>query len=229
MKTIAVIGQKGGPGKTTVCENLAVAAAAAGERVTLVDLDPQSTAADWGDRREAGGDPAAADNPLVQSAQAARLPKLLEAAKRTGTTLVILDTPPHSAEISIAAARAASLVLVPVRPSIKDLGTLPAVRDMLATAGRPRALVVLNGVPPKDSRRHAEAAEVARSHGFEVAPIVWRTRNPFADAAAPGLGVTEFEPAGACAAEVLELLRYITAKPASRKANQPTNRADAHP
>ncbi len=42
MKTIAVVNQKGGCGKTTVSINLASALAEAGQRVLLVDMDPQS-------------------------------------------------------------------------------------------------------------------------------------------------------------------------------------------
>jgi chromosome partitioning protein len=42
MKTIAVVNQKGGCGKTTVAINLASAMAEAGKRILLVDMDPQS-------------------------------------------------------------------------------------------------------------------------------------------------------------------------------------------
>ncbi len=41
MRTVAVINQKGGVGKTTTAANISFALAASGRRVTVLDLDPQ--------------------------------------------------------------------------------------------------------------------------------------------------------------------------------------------
>lgn len=51
MYTLTLIAQKGGTGKTTLAINLSVAAEASGGRAALVDLNPQASAAAWGDHR----------------------------------------------------------------------------------------------------------------------------------------------------------------------------------
>ena len=52
MKTLAILSQKGGTGKTNTAVNLAVASHLAGHRTAVIDLDPQASAAKWGDRRD---------------------------------------------------------------------------------------------------------------------------------------------------------------------------------
>ena len=91
MQTIALISQKGGAGKTTLAIALAVTAEREGLTSVLVDLDPQASAAQWSDLREA-------ETPVVTCTPAARLTSVLKAAQDAGAGLAVLDTAPHAAE-----------------------------------------------------------------------------------------------------------------------------------
>lgn len=200
MKVIAVIGQKGGCGKTTTTENLAVVAAVRGLSVAIIDLDSQATAAKWGDRRES-------ENPVVVSAQVSRLRHVMDAAKKQQTQLLLIDTQARTSESSIEAVKVADLVLMPVRPEINDIETLPALRDVLALAGNPRAFVVMNEVPSQGGYHH-EAQAAAEKMGFEVCPIVLGHRRAFSNAPKAGLGVVEYEPGGKAAQEMMDLYKF---------------------
>jgi len=50
---VAILNQKGGAGKTTLAVHLATALALTGQRVLLVDADPQHSALDWQASRQA--------------------------------------------------------------------------------------------------------------------------------------------------------------------------------
>ena len=146
MEVIAVIAQKGGTGKTTLAISLAVAAQRAGRTAAIVDLDPQATASNWGDRREA-------DSPAIVSAHPVRLAQVLKAAEEGGADLVVIDTPPRAERAAMEAAKASDLVLVPCRPSIFDLETISTTLELLAAVGSKPVAGVLNGVPPRGTKR----------------------------------------------------------------------------
>jgi chromosome partitioning protein len=203
MHTIAIVGQKGGTSKTCLCQNLGVAASRDNQSVAIIDLDPQTTATNWGDRREA-------DTPSVVSCQVARLRFVLEEARTIGIGWALVDTPGKNAEATVEAAKAADLVLIPVQPNINDLETLPALRDLLRIAGDKPAVVIVSSAPPQGDR-HIQAADTATRWGFVACPVTIFRRAAFSDAPLEGLGVQEYEPNGKAAEEVTHLYRYTLA------------------
>lgn len=202
MKILAIIGQKGGSGKTTTALGLAVAAVKAGQRVAVIDLDPQATAANWGDRR------ADKENPAVVSCQAARLVQVLEAAQAQGVQLAIIDTPGKSSDTATRAAKAANRVLLPIQPHLFDIETLESVTEILGLAGKPPAAVVVNRAPVQ-GKRHDDTREALVRMGYEVAPVVLFNRAAHGDATNGGQAASEYEPKGKAAQEMSGLYDYI--------------------
>ena len=201
MKTIALIAQKGGTGKTTLALSMAVAAEQAGDTAVVIDLDPQATACKWSDRRKA-------DTPLVVDAQAPRLAKALKAAEGRGVDLVIVDTPARSETASLEAAKLADLVVIPCRPQIYDLETVPTSRELIAFAGDAPAVVVLNAVPPRGSRAD-QTRKALIGIGLPVCSPTLGHRAAFGDAATQGLVALEYQPCSKAARESIQVYKYI--------------------
>jgi chromosome partitioning protein len=168
----------------------------------VIDLDPQATAANWGDRREDK------ESPAVVSCQAARLSQVLEAAKAQGVQLAIIDTPGKSSDTATRAAKCANRVLLPIQPHLFDIETLESVAEILGMAGKPPASVVVNRAPVQ-GRRHEDAQEELTRMGYEIAPVVLFQRAAHADASNMGQAASEYEPKGKAAQEMAELYNYI--------------------
>ena len=200
MKTVAIISQKGGAGKTTLSVHLATAAALSGHSAAIIDLDPQGTAASWGDRRRA-------DAPEVVSGQAARLGVLIEAAQGNGANLLILDTAPNADQTALRAAQLADLVLIPCRAATFDLEAIQATLTLAELAKKP-SYVVLNAIPPR-SGIGREAAEGLTAQGARVAPAMLSQRAAFAHGVIDGRTAQEFEPDGKAAEEVEALYTWL--------------------
>ena len=127
MLTISLIAQKGGVGKTSIARCLAVAFERSGTTSAILDMDPQGSATAWGNRREAA-------HPEVIATVVSCLDNTLGVAQGA-VEVVIIDTPPKNAEVAIAAVRVSDLVIIPCRPQIDDIETLPATRQVLDIVG----------------------------------------------------------------------------------------------
>lgn len=219
MHTIAIISQKGGAGKTTVAVNLAIEAERGGISAAIIDLDPQASAMGWGDSRER-------EAPAVVSAQASRLTHVLETARSNGAGLAIIDTAPHSESASLAAARAADLILIPCRPAILDLRAISQTIELARLAGRPAA-VILNSVPSRGTLA-LEAEAAIEGYEIDIAPVHLGQRAAFVHSLTNGLTAQEIDPEGKAAREIKRLFRWMTQQldaTYDRQKNQPVRSA----
>jgi chromosome partitioning protein len=206
MYVVALLSQKGGGGRTSLTVSLATAAEEVGLEALIVDLDPQATACKWGDRRTV-------EAPIVIDAQPARLANALAKAREGGIKLVLIDTPPRSAEAALAAAKLADLIVMPIRPQMYDLETIPNTLELIATASAGRSspiptIAVLNGVPSRGNR-HEQARDGLIGMGLAVCEHTVGHRAAFGDAAALGLSVLEHDKLGRAAEEVREVYRAV--------------------
>lgn len=202
MKTLLLLSQKGGAGKTTLASNLAVAAVADRHTTAIIDLDPQASATGWGDSR---GEEA----PTVVSIQPARLGKVLDTAQSQGVNLAILDTAPHSENAALTAARAADLILIPCRPAIFDLRAIENSIDIIKLAGKEKsAFIVFNATPPKGNLTQDAIAAVSH-YGCPVCPVHVVERVDFVHSLTGGQAASEYQPKGKAAAEIQQLYKWL--------------------
>jgi chromosome partitioning protein len=202
--TVAIIGQKGGSGKSTVAVGLAVAAAQAGHTVVVIDTDPQTSIMNWKDRRTA-------DNPMVISVQASRLTKTVEAARANDADFIVIDTAGKNESAAIEAARLADVVLIPSRPQIFDMDTLPAVRTLIRAAGDPPAFILYNFIHPQGHQIAKELKGLTQSHcGLPPCPVHLTQRAVHSEAQAMGKGPQEAEPNHPAAAELQDLYLFVS-------------------
>lgn len=196
---IAVAQRKGGAGKSTIAANLAAAFAERGDRVALLDVDPQRSLARW----DALRGQAAKARPLHFEAPSGwRVPGILDRLRREAD-VVLLDTAPHDDTDARVAIRGADLVLVPLQPSAADLWSMDATLDLAQKEGRPVQLV-LNRAPASGRLLDSVRGAIAQ-RGLPLCPATIGNRTAFAQAFMAGLGAVEAAPRGVAAEEMRAL------------------------
>ena len=119
MQRIVVLNPKGGSGKTTIAINLASYYAELGERLVMMDFDPQGSSTHWLSKRVAtqpriGLIAAFERDPRITRSFQLRIP--------SGTDRVVVDTPAALEANEIPELiRGADKILVPVLPSAIDI------------------------------------------------------------------------------------------------------------
>lgn len=201
LRTIAIISQKGGAGKTTLAIHLAGAAAHAGVETVILDTDPQATATSWHHWREAAG---LTEPDVIDCASPPLLARKLAGAAELGASLAIVDTPPHADIMAREACKAADLVLLPCRPQAFDLAAVSTTAELARASGKP-AFVVWIGGPQRAPTTYREAGELIADLGLPIAPVMLTQRAVYHHSTGAGRTALEAEPDGKAAAEVAQL------------------------
>ena len=204
-KIVAVLNQKGGAGKTTLSTNLARALQLAGDKVLLVDSDPQGSARDWN---------AAGNGELlpVIGLDRATLAKDIQAIQDNQDWLII-DGAPQIAELAIAAIKCADMILIPVQPSPYDVWACEDLVEIIKTRqeitnGKPKAAFVLSRVI-KNTQLSKEIGEALEGYGLPVFKHFTSQRVIYPKTAVTGSTVLDADTAGEAAAEIRAIAQEL--------------------
>ena len=201
---VSIAQQKGGSGKTTLAVQLATTLKHMGQRVALVDLDPQASLTSWYDERLRWRGLATSDVVVesVRSDMASTLETL-----RDRFDVVLLDSPSRADSETRIAVRLADLVLIPCQPQALDLWATTWILKLAQAARRP-ALIIFNRVPPR-SRVADRIRAVIASYRWPVARHWLGNRQAFAASVEVGHGVIEVESGCRASREMIELAQEI--------------------
>lgn len=225
MKTIVIMSQKGGAGKTTLAINLAAAAVRTGFQAVLVDTDPQQSAYNWYKDRDQNLEP------HVISAFPDNLPQIQKMAREEGADFCIVDTPPNASDYVERIAKLADLLLVPTKPSAFDLVSIERTIKVIRHVAKP-AYAVLNECPTYGSDGD-DAEDALQEYGLTTLPNRIHNRAAIRRHTTPCETIFEYEPEGKAAVEFSALfkavaLHFIKQHQATRKAEKQKEPAIDH-
>lgn len=201
MAIIALVGNKGGAGKTTLCVNLATGLHEVAPTVIL-DADPQRSSLQWR---------ALSDNPDAVSVQDAAddLAAMVMSAAKVYSHVVIDCPPSVHAEQTAQALEHADLALIPVQPSPLDLWATVHVEGKVDEARRVNpdlhAVLVINQLEPRTTLSKLIREALAELN-LPAADTAIRRRMAFRSAVLEGRTVLDLGSRGRAAADEIRAL-----------------------
>ena len=205
MKIIAIVAQKGGVGKTTVSQCLAVEALRQGLASALIDADPQRSATEWGEQRDTAG----IDAPSVTPLGSRSLTSVIADLNKRGAAFVVIDTPPHSAPAINAALDVSTSAIMVTRPNPMDVRALEATWGIVSRMKKPSAAVFTQTPPGTRARALVLAKARLDELGIPNCPTSLTYTLSFPYAQAEALAVQEREPTSKARAEIAEVWSWL--------------------
>ena len=205
MPVIAVVGNKGGAGKTTLSVNLAAGLARQASAI-VVDADPQESAIHWTAFADSGLTLAVVKADPVLDGQLSDLSKEYD--------YIVVDCPPSvHASATVSVLQICDMALIPVQPSPVDLWatvhTEKAVQHASRTNMSLRAVLVINQLETRTTLSGL-VRDALSEIDLPVAETTLRKRAVFRNSAMEGKSVFEMGRRGIDAAsEIDELINEV--------------------
>lgn len=189
---ISITSLKGGVGKSTIAQNLAVCLAHNGVNVCIADADPDNeNSGNWGNIR--AEDSSLINIPVWTTPELTLSRQVRDYNKQFD--VVIIDGTPSIGNTTSKIIYVADLVIVPSIPSINDLWTLSPFlrRHQQAQEEKEQEIplhMIMNQFKP-NVLSNVEARDTLKANGFSVLDNFIRDRDAYRNSVAKGRGVIE--------------------------------------
>lgn len=208
LQKIVVLNPKGGSGKTTLATNLAAYYASTGQRVALMDMDPQGSSMRWLKVRPPEAPPI---HPIAGFVQRPGVTRTFALRPPHGTHRLIVDTPAALAATQMPdTIRESTAIVVPVLPSEIDIHAASRCIADLLLVGKVRRsekrLVIVANRARRYTRAYQSLFRFLRSLRIPVAAVL-RDSQAYVRSAETGLGIHEMK--GALLQEDLDTFRPL--------------------